>query len=299
MLANHAGNLMRVPKAEDLHRLTDLRKEVISLLMLLLQLSSCSMSESASTNRGSVVEGQDILSPAAHSDDFSRSSANQGTTRASASVENQLSSVFDAIKKLVSGSSGDVEVTVYSRYDERSKTVTDAIQAYRHLRSLVMLSKLRGRDAWYQMLAVVQSKACVQVTKVLHRALTTANPGAEPVNVEAQRQLLFFCNSLHNRWMPKAPTIRKMRTCSSFTPHYSEDVSYSVESLKAMGDDGVNLGNLLQVSCSVKQALISMTLGSETTCVLELRLSLPTTGKIYANEYANVAILPSLCHMTH
>ena len=48
--------------------------------------------------------------------------------------------------------------------------------------------------------------------------------------------------------MPNGQTVRRMRTMSSFTPHYAEDVTYSEEQLKGVTnrDDGVNLEHLLQ-----------------------------------------------------
>ena len=54
------------------------------------------------------------------------------------------------------------------------------------------------------------------------------------------------CNSLRNRWLPAPRPVRHMRPFSSFTPHYAEDVSYSVGALKSVGDEGVNLESLLR-----------------------------------------------------
>ena len=58
-------------------------------------------------------------------------------------------------------------------------------------------------------------------------AFATTNPGGEPANAEAKRQLLFFANSLHNRRLAPPPPVAQMRTWSAFTPHYAEDVTYS------------------------------------------------------------------------
>ena len=57
-------------------------------------------------------------------------------------------------------------------------------------------------------------------------AFATTNPGGEPANAEAKRQLLFFANSLHNRRLAPPPPVAQMRTWSAFTPHYAEDVTY-------------------------------------------------------------------------
>ena len=85
-----------------------------------------------------------------------------------------------------------------------------------------------------------------QALEALRRTLATSTPGGEPQNAEAKRQLLFFCNSLRNRWLPEPRPVRHMHPFSSFTPHYAEDVSYSFDALKSVGDEGVNLESLLQ-----------------------------------------------------
>ena len=59
------------------------------------------------------------------------------------------------------------------------------------------------------------------------QGVSTTNPGGEPRNAEAKRQLLFFANSLHNRRLAPPPPVAQMRTWSAFTPHYAEDVTYS------------------------------------------------------------------------
>ena len=161
-------------------------------------------------------------------------------------LESRLSAVLDAVKNVISGGSGDVEVAIYARSDDGANDVSDVLEAYRRLRSLIALQNLREEDGCDHVRTTVKTPAFTQVLQVLHRSLSTANPGGEPVNAEAQRQLLFFCNSLRNRWMPKACPVRNMRTCSSFTPYFKEDVSYSESALKSMGYDGVNLENLLQ-----------------------------------------------------
>merc|ERR1712185_373917 len=78
----------------------------------------------------------------------------------------------------------------------------------------------------------------------LVRTLATANPGGEPVNEEAKRQLLFFTNSLYNSRLATPPSILTMRSLTSFTPYYAEDVEYTYEALKRVEDE-VDLQNLL------------------------------------------------------
>ncbi len=72
-------------------------------------------------------------------------------------------------------------------------------------------------------------------------AFATTNPGGEPANAEAKRQLLFFANSLHNRRLAPPPPVAQMRTWSAFTPHYAEDVTYSTAALRAVGEDNASL----------------------------------------------------------
>ena len=50
---------------------------------------------------------------------------------------------------------------------------------------------------------------------------------------QALRQLVFFCNSLHNSRLVQPPSVRTMCSFSSFTPHYAEDVTMSISQLLA------------------------------------------------------------------
>ena len=83
------------------------------------------------------------------------------------------------------------------------------------------------------------------VLGALGRSMTTSNPGGEPQNLEAKRQILFFANSLFNTTMVKPPPVSRMKSWSCFTPHFSEDVTYSMAQLKGNTGDNVNLQNLL------------------------------------------------------
>jgi len=81
-------------------------------------------------------------------------------------------------------------------------------------------------------------------------SLTTVNPGAEPQNAEAHRQLVFFINSLQMPQMKKPPPMWKMRSMTTLTPHYTEDVSYSIPQLASAQagaelEDRINLLSLL------------------------------------------------------
>ena len=85
-----------------------------------------------------------------------------------------------------------------------------------------------------------------RVMLALHRSCTSTNPGAEPENVEAKRQLVFFCNSLHNRRLRRPPTLPHMKSWSAFTPHYAEDVTYSLKALYTTSAENTNLLTILR-----------------------------------------------------
>ena len=156
--------------------------------------------------------------------------------------EEALSAALDAFKALLAGSTGEVDVA-------KSKSVSKVLEAYTRLRTLIMLQGRYDPDAGGEAIAdVLRTPACGEVLRALQRSLNTDNPGGQPRTAEAKRQLLFFCNSLRNRWMPASATVRRMRSMTSFTPHYAEDVTYSEKQLKNLEhrDDGVNLESLLR-----------------------------------------------------
>ena len=80
----------------------------------------------------------------------------------------------------------------------------------------------------------------------LHRALTTTNPGGEPDNGEAVRQLAFFANSLHNRRLCQPPPVPQMKSWTCFTPHYQEEVACTMGGLHATTEDNASLLTILK-----------------------------------------------------
>ena len=72
----------------------------------------------------------------------------------------------------------------------------------------------------------------LKVVRVLYRSFFSVNPGGEPRNLEAKRQLLFFSNSLFNTTLSKPPPVGQMKSWSAMTPHYAEDVTYSMKALR-------------------------------------------------------------------
>ncbi|KAL8528945.1 hypothetical protein ACS0TY_006425 [Phlomoides rotata] len=66
-----------------------------------------------------------------------------------------------------------------------------------------------------------------------------------PTNLEAQRRITFFTNSLF-MYMPHAPRVRNMLSFSVMTPYYSEETVYSKSDLEMENEDGVSIIYYLQ-----------------------------------------------------
>ncbi|KAK9749775.1 hypothetical protein RND81_02G149100 [Saponaria officinalis] len=66
-----------------------------------------------------------------------------------------------------------------------------------------------------------------------------------PANLEAQRRMSFFTNSLFMD-MPRAPKVRKMLSFSVLTPYYSEETLYSRNDLEMENEDGISVIYYLQ-----------------------------------------------------
>ncbi|XP_062233797.1 callose synthase 10 isoform X2 [Phragmites australis] len=82
--------------------------------------------------------------------------------------------------------------------------------------------------------------------KRLHLLLTVKDSAANiPKNLEAQRRLQFFTNSLFMD-MPAAKPVSEMIPFSVFTPYYSETVLYSMSELCVDNEDGISILFYLQ-----------------------------------------------------
>lgn len=234
-LTKHTARLMSAWKRDDVARLLALRNNLISLLMLLLQLSSDEVTEptapgdkSAGGEKRSTPPKDAEAGPVLEEDEEYQ---NQFAL--------QLVVVLDSLKELISGCSD--EMATMGLHDDDY-----VVTLYRRFRALISLSPLESQQGWHQTCFVLRSRACTQVLEALHLSLTSSNPGAEPTNEEAQRQLLFFCNSLRNAGMPHAVALRHIPSFSVLTPHFNEEVSYSQENLEHVIDDGTSLLSLLQ-----------------------------------------------------
>ena len=116
------------------------------------------------------------------------------------------------------------------------------------VRLLIMLrlEALLDADAVEETVQRIKAPATEVVVSSLLRSFTTTNPSSEPVNEEARRQMVFFCNSMHNRRLERPPTIVEMRSLTAFTPHFAEEITYSMEALQIAGDDNASLLTILK-----------------------------------------------------
>ena len=110
-------------------------------------------------------------------------------------------------------------------------TVDDEVETYGKLRRLVRLDKFSEPDQFVHVLSRLADENTCTILHALVGSLATPNPGGQPENAEAQRQLIYFCNSLHNRRLAPPPPLAKMKSFSSFTPYYNEDVTYTAADL--------------------------------------------------------------------
>ena len=79
----------------------------------------------------------------------------------------------------------------------------------------------------------------------LLRAFRSGNPGGQPRSEEAQRQLMFFCNSLRFTSLKAPSPLAQVRSWTAFTPYYSEDVKYRVDQLTEPLEDEKTLFSLI------------------------------------------------------
>ena len=129
---------------------------------------------------------------------------------------------------------------------------------------LINLQPLTDAKRLQSMVGQLRQESVRVVTASLFGAFTTLNPGGEPKNAEARRQLLFFANSLHSTRLEPPPPVRAMKTLTSFTPHYAEDVTLSLAKLSEVGAESASSSP-------------------------PSRASIPTSGRICANASSSEA----------
>ncbi|KAJ8752026.1 hypothetical protein K2173_001052 [Erythroxylum novogranatense] len=123
----------------------------------------------------------------------------------------------------------------------------------------LLSSDLRDQLGTWNILAVARSEGRLfsriewprdpevkEQVKRLHLLLTVKDSAANiPKNLEAQRRLEFFTNSLFMN-MPSAKPVCEMLPFSVFTPYYSETVLYSSSDLRVENEDGISILFYLQ-----------------------------------------------------
>lgn len=233
-VATHMAEVLWKASSDDLKRVKQLRNETFALIVILLHLSSID-----------VPDEEFEISDESYSSLFDDIDAK---TSYSTQVETQVTLVLENVKSVLSERSIDREITALPASDgDESKSLRGSLTAYKEMRGLISVEPFRDLELWRGIVKTLQSRACIQVLQTMHRSFQTMNPGSDPQNGEAKRQLFFFVNSLYNRWMPKPTSVRCMKTATTLTPHFEEEVAYSVSGLRAVGDEGVNVEGLLQV----------------------------------------------------
>ncbi|GMJ00719.1 glucan synthase-like 7, callose synthase 7, Arabidopsis thaliana glucan synthase-like 7 [Hibiscus trionum] len=87
----------------------------------------------------------------------------------------------------------------------------------------------------------VKSEFWSEKVNRLHLLLTVKESATDvPLNSEARRRITFFANSLFMN-MRSAPKVSNMRSFSVLTPHYKEEVLYSIKELEKDNEDGVSI----------------------------------------------------------
>ncbi|KAK7310312.1 hypothetical protein RJT34_07750 [Clitoria ternatea] len=109
-----------------------------------------------------------------------------------------------------------------------------------------LLTKARDEGHLFEKLKWPKSPDLRMQVKRLYSLLTIKESASSiPKNLEAQRRLEFFTNSLFMK-MPLAKPVREMLSFSVFTPYYSEIVLYSMAELLKKNEDGISILFYLQ-----------------------------------------------------
>ena len=121
-------------------------------------------------------------------------------------------------------------------------------QLYSQLLEMVRIDALRDGEH----VRVVSASATLptnrQIVNSLLNSMNNSNPGGEPRNPEARRQLMFFTNSLNFTSLKMPTKLRNMRGWTAFTPYYAEEVSYSKDELVKPLEDQKTLFSIIRAT---------------------------------------------------
>lgn len=121
-------------------------------------------------------------------------------------------------------------------------------QLYVQLLELVRIDALRDMEHMRVVSASATLATNRKIVESLLNSMNNINPGGEPRNLEARRQLMFFTNSLNFTTL-KAPTkLHNMRAWTAFTPYYAEEVSYRKDELVRPLEDQKTLLSIIQAT---------------------------------------------------
>eukprot|EP00457_Paulinella_chromatophora_P000120 gb/GEZN01000120.1/.p1 GENE.gb/GEZN01000120.1/~~gb/GEZN01000120.1/.p1 ORF type:complete len:2191 (+),score=319.80 gb/GEZN01000120.1/:64-6636(+) len=95
-----------------------------------------------------------------------------------------------------------------------------------------------------QLLSFFSAGRALETIETLHSFLTVQTESEIKLK-EARERLLFFANSMYMD-LPKPPCVKNMKSWSTMTPFYSEDVLYSFADLEKVTEDGFSTFVYLQ-----------------------------------------------------
>ncbi|XP_059430071.1 callose synthase 9-like [Corylus avellana] len=126
------------------------------------------------------------------------------------------------------------------RHDVLSTNMRDSYETWNALSKARIEGRLFAKLKWPK-----DAELKAQVKRLFSLLTIKDSASNVPRNLEAQRRLEFFTNSLFME-MPVAKPVREMLSFSVFTPYYSETVLYSKAELQEKNEDGISLLFYLQ-----------------------------------------------------
>ena len=118
-------------------------------------------------------------------------------------------------------------------------------QLYSNLLDAIRADVLRDPEHMRLVAAAATTPLARSVCACLLRSVVNGNPGGQPRSEEAQRQLMFFCNSLRFTSLRTPTPVAQVPSWTTFTPYYAEDVKYSFSQLTTPLEDEKTLFSLI------------------------------------------------------
>ena len=118
-------------------------------------------------------------------------------------------------------------------------------QLYSSLLDTIRMDALRDPEHLRKVAAAATTPLARATCACLLRAFHSSNPGGQPRSEEAQRQLMFFCNSLRFTSLKTPSPLAQVRSWTAFTPYYAEDVKYRLDELTKPLEDEKTLFSLI------------------------------------------------------